>query len=243
MNMKLLNKKILAAALAVITAVPMMGADFIDTSKSANLLTLGARVGVNTSNRTMSSDVYPGCYHRESWGAGFDFGAVATLNILDCFAVQPGLFFEGRYSYYTLMSDPVLSQIVPGGYWTAQAGDLDTYNFTIPVMAMFRMNVARNVRWNIEAGPYFTVVLGSSLKTRQIVSQGELNLPLPMTKPSTCDFGFKFGTSLNVRRNWNVGVHYLAGCVHAWKAYETGSLSKPFGGVTKEWLFTVGYDF
>ena len=72
------------------------GADFFSTAGSEDKFSVGARIGVNTTNRTISDNALPYCYHKESWGIGFNLGVVATFNIRDWISVQPGLFYESR---------------------------------------------------------------------------------------------------------------------------------------------------
>lgn len=244
----------IAAIMAGVCAVPASAQDFFSTQKCDRFMDLGVRVGVNTTNRTLGSDVYENAYTRENWGTGLDVGVVASLNVRDYLAIQPGFFYEYRYGSYTLMGE---NYAIPGaeasGYEVAQAGRRSSHNFTIPVLAVFRFNVASNVRWNVEVGPYVSFILSSTMSNSHLIcdksmippaegGQAEFS-PLFTTKPAPVDFGFKMGTGLNFCDHWNVSVHYMAGCIDAWKEQKIGSFKKDFGGVTKGWIFSVGYDF
>lgn len=233
---------LVAAALATVSSA--FAADFFSTGKCERLMGFGARIGVNTSNRTLGKNAFPECYHHESWGTGFDIGVVADLNIRDYLAIQPGFFFESRNGSYTLMGDAEGSGVGTPGVRMAQGGDRSSYNFTIPVMAVVRFNVADNVRWNVEAGPYVAFVLDSELKNKSFVTEGEGTYePLFSQKGASVDFGFKMGTSLQLFGHYYVGAHYMAGCVPAWKEYDFNNITKKFGGCTKAWVFSIGYDF
>ena len=35
----------------------------------------------------------------------------------------------------------------------------------------------------------------------------------------------------------------MAGCAKAWKLLKVDNMEKNFGGVTKGWIFSLGYDF
>lgn len=236
-------KRFLAGALCAMSVAGAYAADFFSTEPCDELLTFGARIGVNTSNRTMCDNAYPDCYHNESWGAGFDLGVVANLNIRDYLAIQPGFFFETRSGSYVLMGSARDSGLPDDGTEMAQAGCRNSYNFTIPVLAIFRFNVMDDIRWNVEVGPYISFVLDSKLKNKRFVVDGPSEIPLFMQKAAPVDFGFKMGTSVDFLEHYYFGIHYMAGCVPAWKEYDLGNISKKFGGVTKAWTFTIGYNF
>ena len=262
-----MNRKILSVALLAMTAAASATAqDFFSTEKCDDLFTLGVRLGFNTSNRTIRDGAYPSAYHHESWGLGFDVGATASLNIRDYLAIQPGFFFETRSGAYSLMGSLAGSGL--GDYECAFAGKRNSYNFTIPVMAVVRFNIAENTKWNVEVGPYVSFVLDSKVKRNRYLgvpqqSAGDPGATATETgadvelvdgtgaaigpryaeKAAPVDFGIKMGTSFTVMKHWYVGVHYMAGCVPAWKQESYQSISKKFGGVTKAWTFTVGYDF
>lgn len=147
-------KRFLIGAMCAATALCATAADFFSTEKCDELFTFGARLGVNTSNRTLGDDAYPSCYHHESWGNGLDVGAVVSLNIRDYLAIQPGFFFETRSGAYTIMGTAEGSGLSSDGSEIAQAGRRRSYNFTVPVLAVFGFNVTDGLRWNVEAGPY-----------------------------------------------------------------------------------------
>lgn len=238
-----LNILLLSAA-AALTPFVAMADDFFSTAKPENLVGLGVRIGVNTSNRTIGKDVYPNAYHSEGWRTGFDIGITADLNIRDYLAIQPGFFFESRNSTYTLMGKADGSDLGTSGVEMGQSGNLATYNFTIPVMAVFRFNVTDNVRWNVEVGPYVAFNLNSKLKNKKFIYEGEGDYsPLFSQEARTTDFGFKMGTGLQLFDHYYVAAHYLAGCLPAWKPADLGGIDKKFAGCTKAWVFTIGYDF
>lgn len=236
-------KRFLLGAMCALAVGSASASDFFSTEKCDDLFTFGARIGVNTTNRTLKSSAYPDCYHHESWGTGFDIGAVADINIRDYISIQPGFFFESRSGSYTLMGTAAGSFLTDDTSEIAQAGNRRSYNFTIPVMAVLHFNVTDDVRWNVEAGPYVAFVLDSSLKNKRFVVNGTADTPLFSQKAATVDFGFKMGTALEILEHYYVGAHYLAGCVGAWKDLKVGPITKTFGGVTKGWVFSIGYNF
>lgn len=235
-------KRLIGAACALAT-LGANAADFFSTEPADELFTFGARVGVNTSNRTIGNDCYPDGYHNESWGTGFDVGIVANLNFRNYFSIQPGVFFESRSGRYTVMGSAKDSGFTDDGSEMAQAGKRRSYNLTIPVMAVFGFNLTDDVRWTVEAGPYVAFLLDSNLKNKAFIVNGPSEVPLFMQKPASVDFGVKMGTGIEVLKHYYVGAHYMAGCVDAWKDREIGNVTKTFGGHTKAWVFTLGYNF
>lgn len=207
---------------------------FFDTSDAANFFNLSARIGFNTSNRTVppSNVSY---YNHESWGTGFNAGVLANLNFKEYLTLQPGLFFESRSGNYATASDyedlfnPLDVRYVLG-HWRA-------YYFTIPVMGVVKFNLADNVKVSGEFGPYLQFQLKESGKGLEYFEF----IPLEghythyMADWKKFDVGFKMGVGLQLYQHYYVGVHYLAGMCHAW--------SRPSGGHNKSWMFTIGYNF
>lgn len=238
-----MRKTIFTAAILCAAVSSAGAADFFSTDKCEHLMEFGARIGVNTSNRTISDKAFPDGYHHESWGNGFDLGVTAAINIRDYLAIQPGFFFATRGGAFSVFGNSTQYGVDIPGESVAQAGKRNSYNFTIPVMALVRFNLTDNVRWNVEAGPYLGLVLSSKISNKAYVSSTEGDfIPLFSQKASTVDFGFKMGTSLLLFSHYYVGIHYMAGCVDAWKDYKYDNISKSFGGCTKAWVFTIGYD-
>lgn len=236
-------KKILTGILCALSCISANAADFFSSEKCDDLLTFGARIGVNTSNRTMGDKAFPANYHHENWGTGFDIGAVANINFRDYLTLQPGFFFEARHGSYVLMGNgDETGSLLPGGQ-SAQAGNRSSYNFTIPIMAVIGFNVTDNVRWTVEAGPYVSFVLNSKISTKRLISEYPTEVMPFHQKPASVDFGFKLGTGFEFYDHYYVGVHYIAGCINAWKDRDMGNLTKTYGGVTKAWVFSIGYNF
>lgn len=220
-------------------AIPAFSVDFFDTGAASQLFTVGARVGVSTSNVSLNKNVFD-VWNKNSWGTGFTAGAVADINFKNYLSIQPGVFFESRSGDYAY-----LCNFIPSGGGNAQntftqVGHLRSYNLTIPVLAAVHFNVSEKVRWNVELGPYFQIFLkhkndNNCIFPRAFDASGS-SLFEPMNQ-SKADFGFKMGTSLDIYTHYTIGVHYLAGCLNAWKP------GQYLGGCNKEWTFTIGYNF
>ena len=241
--MQHMNRSILIGILSLAGVLTGEAQEFFSTERRDELFTLGVRAGVNTSNRTVASD----CgfdYQYQSWGTGFSAGLVADINIRDYVAIQPGVFFESCSGHSTFTS--VVPNLVDRDAYVAQSAHRHTYNLNIPVLASFRFNVTDAIRWQIEAGPYVAFLLKSKLQNKELIaSRPELENEVPFKgKPASVDFGLKIGTGLEFMSHYYVGVHYEAGLTRAYKNKDLGNnLIRTYGGHTKAWTFTLGYNF
>ena len=139
------------AAIAAITAATAPAQEWIDTSTADNFMTLGARIGFNTSNATRDKE--PALTNLDSWGTGFDAGVVVSLNFLNCVSVQPGFFFESRSHNYSYIA-PSGSTVLP--FNVHEYGHTRHTTFKVPVMGQFVTNPAEGLRWSFDFGPCFT---------------------------------------------------------------------------------------
>lgn len=212
---------------------PVKGQDFFSTEAAPDFFTFGARIGFNTSNRTFPSNHY-NLWNRNSWGTGFNAGFLANLNFKDYLTIQPGIFYESRSGDYNYVSNEIgteFGKLSQYGHWRG-------YYLTIPIMGIVKFNLADNIKWSVEFGPYFQFSLKQSGQNDLIA----LIDPSPYSSfygffvPSlhTFDFGFKMGTGLTFLQHYYVGVHYMAGVCNAW--------SSPQGGKNKSWMFSIGYE-
>lgn len=226
-----------ALALALATLIlPAKAEDFFSTDDPDQLFNVGVRLGFNTSNRTVSNSV-ANIWNQNSWGLGFDAGFVADINIKDYISIQPGFFYESRSGAFAYQG----SAYDPDGthYVKTQVGKGREYLFTIPILASLHFNIMDNVRWNVEAGPYFQFKLKSTFDHKfdypWPTSTGGIEY-LGDVKTARADIGLKMGMGLDLYKKYSVSVHYLAGLARPWNV---GKL----GGHNKAWLFTIGYTF
>lgn len=221
---------VLAAAV-----MPASAEDFFSTAEPEQFCTLGARIGVNTSNRTIS-DSYFNLWNQNAWGTGFDIGVVADLNIKNFVSIQPGFFYESRSGSFAYQSPLYAGADNPIVY--TQLGKGRSYMFTIPVVASFHFNILDELRWNVDCGPYLQIKLKSTFDKKFTYPEPQYNtVPVYVgdVRTAKCDVGLKIGTGLDIFQHYYIGVHYLAGFLHAWNP---GKL----GGHNKAWMFTIGYN-
>jgi len=227
MNIK---RALISILLSAFTATGINAADFFSTDKPDSFMNLGLRVGFNTSNVTTSKKAF-NAYNLSSWGIGFEAGIVADLNIREYISIQPGFFYESRSGNF------VYRQTGNQGTEDYQPGHYRTYNFTVPIVASMHFNLADNVRWDVDFGPYVSFHLNRAGDTFSYVYfKPDGTQTASIGKRAAADFGFKMGTGFQVFDHYYIGAHYYAGALHAWKG--------PFlHGHNKIWAFTVGYDF
>lgn len=208
-------------------------ADFFSTEPADNFFNLGVRVGVNTSSASVSSKQLVSGH--SSWGTGFDAGVVADININNWLTLQPGFFYQSRSGdYYTLRildNSPVVTD-----------GHTLYYMFNVPLMVSARFNISDDLRWSVDAGPYLSFGLGHNDVQKVVIANEILKYkPGYFDTRNKFQWGFKFGTGLQFRRHYYVGVHYMAGCRNVYNASAHDALG--YSGRHKSWIFTLGYDF
>lgn len=231
-----MKQKYLLAAILTIGAMSSYAADFLSTEPAEKLFNLGVRIGVNSSNRTFPSEKFS-AWNVNNWGTGFDAGIVANLNMREYLSIQPGIFFESRSGHYSYSED-YTNDKNEADYFT-QLGRLRTYNIIVPVVASVKLNLAGNLQWLLEAGPYAQLKLHASDSNKiQVIDQPTPTSPLKVeyAKSKFADWGFKLGTGLRFNEHYSFSIHYLAGVGNVWK-------SPVEGGSNKAWTFMLGYDF
>lgn len=225
-------KKILASmALALFASAPAFADDFFSTDDPDQLFNVGVRVGLNTSNRTVSGSM-AGVWNQNSWGTGFDAGFVADINIKNYISIQPGFFYESRSGAFAYESPSY------GGSNLVQFGKGREYLFSVPIVGSLHFNVLDDLRWNVDFGPYFQFKLKSTFDHKfeyPYAYDGGI-VYLDNVKTSRVDVGLKMGMGLELFKHYSVNVHYLAGLCNPWYPGE-------LGGHNKAWLFTLGYTF
>lgn len=237
-----MRKGILAAAVLSLAGILTTSAqDFFSTEKSDRTFTFGARIGVNTSNRTMDRNAFGG-YNVQNWGTGLDLGIVADINFRDYISIQPGVFFESRNGNYTIVDSFGSNSIM------TQVGNRRSYNLTIPVVGSLHFNITDDIRWNVDLGPYVSFALSSKMKDKMVSFASDpadgMYAKSPIrAKAKGAEFGLKIGTGLQILDHYYVGAHYLAGFSDAWKDLEIDNVKYALGGMSKTWVFTLGYDF
>lgn len=241
-------KKVILALSMFAVAACASAADFADTSAPDNIVEVGVRLGVTSS--TLSADIpYDVAGNCDfSWKRGFAAGAVVDINIRNFFSVRPGFYFENRsYDYTTVKHDPNVRSL------SVNLGHTHRNAFSVPVLASFHFNISNAVRWDVEAGPYFTFGVGSGKDNVESVTvtspelaagsytylDGKRDYYDPgLWGHRKFDCGLQFGTGVEILRHYVVNISYQRGLRNV-------SESKDFfwSMKNKGWTFAVGYKF
>lgn len=232
MNMPRL--KVFAISCALFAGILSADAQsLIDTGMPEHLFSLGLRAGVNTSNINIDKEVFPD-WNVNSWGTGFELGAVFNINLRNFFTLQPGFYYESRSGNYAYAR----STGVGAEYTDAQMGHYRNYHFTIPVIAQLRMKLLPGGTWSVDVGPYFSWMLHSKHHDDIVyIAPGQAgNAELRTAERNRYDWGLKVGTGINFLTHFYAGIHYKIGMRDVWN-------TDYLGGRSKVWNFTVGYDF
>ena len=220
---------------AIFGSSSLKAQDFFDTSDAPEFFSMSARLALNTSNKTFPSGHF-NMWNHNSWGTGFSIGALANLHFKEYLTLQPGIFFESRSGDYSYLTDYLNYLGKEDTHY--EMGHIRGYYVTVPVMGVVKFNLAENIKWLAELGPYFQLAIKQTGVNNVTVLY---RLPQNNTyssytaKHHVFDVGLKIGTGLRFYDHYYVGVHYLAGFCNAW--------SQPAGGRNKSWEFSVGYDF
>ena len=227
---------IIIALIALFISNSSNAQEFFDTEHPEKFFNLGARVGFNTSNRIFPKASYLNNIST-TWGTGFNAGVVANLNIRNYLSIQPGFFYESRSgNMFNLAKDIIALDLKRHTYF--EKSHLRAYYFTIPVMGIVKFNLAENIVWNVEFGPYIQFKLKENGQKDVVIYYSQANTIFDNSftaKNNSFDFGFKMGSGLTLYQHYYVGFHYLAGVCNTW--------SHPSGGKNRSWMFTAGYDF
>lgn len=228
-----MKKYLLALSMLAAAIVPASAEEFFSTAKPDKLFDIGVRVGINTSNRTISNSVF-NVWNQNSWGLGFDAGAVADINIRDFISVQPGFFFESRSGEFAYQSNAYDNGLP---FICTQTGKGRMYLFTIPVVGSVHFNITDDLRWNVDFGPYLQIKLKSTFDKKFDYPETTIAGTIQYhggVKTAPCDVGLKIGTGLDLYKHYYIGVHYMGGMIKAWNPAK-------LGGHNKAWVFTIGY--
>ena len=220
----------LATTLGLAAAMSMSAQEWIDTNDADEFITVGVRAGFNTANATRGGDNSRA--NLDAWGTGFNAGAVININFNNAVSIQPGIFFQSRSHNYSYVNPQIGVENAPNIH---EYGHTLSRSFMVPVMGIFNMHPAENVKWSLEFGPYFNFGLsGSDTGTQEIGLVTRDYKDGYFDNRKKFDFGFKMGSGITIFEHYYLGIHYESGACAVWK---NGS------GRNKAWSFTLGYDF
>lgn len=89
--------------------------------------------------------------------AGFNIGVIYDWGLTEHFYIQPGL-------YYTMKGAKAKDSDSEEDYSWESKMNINLSYLELPVLASYRMNLTDNIKWQINAGPYFAVGVGGKFK-------------------------------------------------------------------------------
>lgn len=208
----------------------------ISSFSFAQEINWGVRAGLNFGSIAGNVKGVHGAEPFESYNTkakpGFSIGAIADISFTDNFALQPGLYYTNKgvkgVDKFKFDSDNESDEKYVYGL----------HYLEIPVLASYRMDVAKDINWQINVGPYFGIGLGGKLKYDSevkaagvVVSKSDdfpaFGIPSDTDDEKGClnrfDFGLSFGTGVLIKQHYYVGIKYDLGLVNALNTSEKNS--------------------
>ena len=227
-----------------LAAVPASQAIELDHYGSSDIIGIGVRAGVNSSNLSISygnaMDNTP-MLSAHNWRTGVSGGIIIDVNIRSFFAIQTGVYADYRHCEYDAMTE------IQDNYITHNSGRISTQYIQVPLLMSLRMRCNAVTQMQFDLGPYFAWQCGGNDKYTSETYNGSERVAPPATYKREVfgdegylrghDVGIKMGVGVLLDKHYYIGAHYLAGCRNMLK-------NKTYGdGINKEWQFTVGYNF
>ncbi|MBD5316384.1 MAG: hypothetical protein HDS11_01760 [Bacteroides sp.] len=214
------------------------GAPFINHSKPASLLDFEVHALIGGSAITQNyQKSFPQISElATSMGVSGGIGAEATANFSDFLALGMEInFLANNFKMNTAVADDDATSI------TNVFVKNRFYTFNFPVFMRFNFNLGNSVRWNLDAGGFYSYgITGTSsttLYSALVNPVGQLITSVTsedykyynsdntfIASSWRGDFGFHFGTGLTVRRCVRLGVSSQIGLknvAHAYNAVKT----------------------
>ncbi len=212
-------------ALLLFSTIQSHAVDFVDFSKAKRTLEVDVHAlgGVSTMAQNYESK-FPQIQNLNvNMGASLGVGARAVFGLREYFGF--GTAFD------LMLNNNNIDMAVLGDDNSSMSSvfiDNRFYYINIPLFVSFRFNVARNVRWNVDAGFYYAYGFAGTQKQRiyrtELNEMDEFVAQMVNIKtdyfhsPDTFinsfnrgDIGFHMATSLNFGRHLLVGMKFQAG--------------------------------
>lgn len=254
--MKSMFQKIVASVIGAVCCLPTFGEDsipFINHSPAKEFVRFNAHVGVGNSFVTENYEsVFPSISDL-SLGSGWAFmvGATAEFSIRDYLAIGTELnILIDNYTADMIIhsegSQSVSNVFLKNHY----------YYLNFPIYASVKMNLASTVRWNIDAGLYYSYGLGGHQRQtiynavvndlgQQILSSYTIrthyfkDADSFINAATRSDIGLHLATGLTFSEHYSIGVRTQIGFKNV--AYTVGLNNPNIHNFS--FLATAGYFF
>ncbi|MCM1110280.1 MAG: PorT family protein [Clostridium sp.] len=238
---------------ATIKAQAAGGVIFCDKSPAKNFLETGLQFLIGGSAQTQN---YTGCFNevREvntSMGTAWGVGATATFGIRGYLALGTELNIVVNNNRTDIATSNDNATSVSNIFLRNRY-----YYANIPVYMSFRFNLAPKIRWDVDAGLYYSYGFGGSQRqtvyNSQVNALGELVNRVVTTKPSFFnnsatfineyyrgDIGLHLATGLTVARRYRIGVRSQIGMKNI--SHTSGLVNPRIHNINL--MLTLGYHF
>lgn len=198
-------KNLIAISVAVLSATTVSAADFIDFGPAKRLLEIDVHVNAGGSTITQN---YKKCFPQirdmnVNTGLNLGVGARAVFGLRGWLGFGTAVDVSlNNYNFDLTVLDAENSSM------SAVYVDNRTYRLNFPVFMSFRFNVDRNVRWNVDAGLYYSYGFGGRQKQRIYRAEiNELEELVAQHITVKTDYYHSAATFVNSFNRGDIGLH------------------------------------
>ena len=186
---------------------------------------IGAKVGINLANATLSSDAL----QTENF-TGFQIGPIAEISTLSGFGADAAILFSRQgIKMKGRSNQPGYSSLSYESEYEEKANTLD-----IPVNLKFKFSLADQAGIYLSAGPYISFKLDNQAILNKIKEDwGTKNFGV----------GLNFGAGVLLLKNLQIGVNFQLGLNDDYSDFSFISEIKNLSGKTRIWSITAAYFF
>ena len=229
-------------------------APFFDTSRSDKLLSVGLRMGLNSSGvhtnyLDVQSEVVQNNFY---WRMGGQIGAVVDLHIRRFFGIEVGLFSENRSYDCALMGANIQDDYMGSRFVHSRF----TY-LSVPVSLSFKCNILKGAVMQFDIGSYWAYGIAGKKRMDSYISFGGEGGQLVFDRSSTkdnyfgadpkdflavnrTDVGVRIGTGLTFFDHYFIGLYYQNSIRNNAKNREG---SPHYKIRNRGWDISLGYNF
>lgn len=235
-------KKLLVIIVCSLAAISMANAQKVN---------FGVRAGMNVANAggDFKDKEYVGEDTDFKSKIGFHVGVIADIELSKSFYLQPGLYFTTK---------GLKSEYKEEGYDYSEKTNYNLNYLELPILASYRFDIADNIKWHINAGPYFALGVGGKVKVTEIDEGDKTEYKYDAFGVADedsdeekgglkrFDAGLSFGTGISLNKIY-IGIKYDLGLVNiadkkVWGGYGDDG-NKNLKIKNRNFAVSVGYTF
>lgn len=173
---------------------------------------IGIKAGANISNISSGGSI-----NDTEAKVGFNAGVFVNVPLLGGFRIQPELIYN-KLGAKTTINIPQFGD-TPINNIPKVENTMDLDYLSIPIMAQY--HILPSLLY-VEAGPEFSVLLGSSLSHKNVRNElnniiNDFNEAFKKENLNTMNFGIAMGAGVNISKQFGVNARYVAGITDSTK--------------------------